>query len=136
MLICLEFSITRRIWTKWNNNFYFLSHPSPTYFGLKRIHNSISIFLEFFCYFFFLIFSYASGRNETERSFLFSLFHILFHPILVWNLAITVLFYISNFFYIFLKFCISSRVGAKQNDNFYFDTFSAFSNLFGLETKP
>ena len=43
-----------------------LSRPFPSYFGLKWSHNGIFYFIEFFCYF-FLIFSSASGRNETKR---------------------------------------------------------------------
>ena len=35
-VIFLEFSITRRVGTERNDNFYFsLSHLFPTYFGLK-----------------------------------------------------------------------------------------------------
>ena len=46
-------------------NFIFsLSHPSPTYFGLKWIHNGI---FEFFCYF-FGIFYCGSGRNGMKRN--------------------------------------------------------------------
>jgi len=110
----LEFSIPRRVGTKRNDNFYFLSfssflqlflarneavmvffkssnffaiffeflflvglerngtiififsfsHLFQSYFGLKRIHNCIYYFFEFFCYF-FGIFYYASGWNET-----------------------------------------------------------------------
>ena len=38
----LEFSITHRVGTERNDNFYFpLSHLFPTYFGLKWIHNGI-----------------------------------------------------------------------------------------------
>ena len=40
------------------------------------------------------------------------------------------------FFTIFLEFYITRRVGTKRNDNFYFPSFSAFSNLFWLEMKP
>ena len=40
------------------------SHLFQTYFGLKRIHNCIFYFFEFFCYF-FGIFYYASGWYET-----------------------------------------------------------------------
>ena len=41
------------------------SHLFQTYFGLKRIHNRIFYFIFlFFCYF-FGIFYYASGWNET-----------------------------------------------------------------------
>ena len=51
-------------------------------------------FFEFFCYF-FGIFYYALGRNETERQDLLSLFRGIFQPILALNEAIVVFF---NFF--------------------------------------
>ena len=41
-----------------------------------------------------------------------------------------------NFFAIFLEFLITRRAGTKRNDNFYFLSFSSFSNLFSLEMKP
>ena len=43
-----------------------VSRSIPTYYGFKWIHNGIFKFSEFFFYFFW-IFYYASGRNETER---------------------------------------------------------------------
>ena len=57
---------------------------------------------------------------------MFSLFHMLLHPILAWNVAKTVFFYILSFFTIFLILCITRRVGTKRNDNFYFHSISAF----------
>ena len=85
---------------------------------------------------FFEIFYFASGRNETEWYFLYSLFLDLYQPILAWNEAIMVFFNFLNFFAIFLEFSISRRVGTERNDNFYFLSFSAFFNLFWLEMKP
>ena len=84
---------------------------------------------------FFLIFYYALDRNEAERQYLFSLFLILFRTILASNQAKMWFFNFFNFFAIFLEFSITRRVGTKQNDNFYFLSFSAFSNLFWLEMK-
>ena len=43
-----------------------VSRSVPTYYGFKWGHNGISKFSEFFFYF-FGIFYYALGRNETER---------------------------------------------------------------------
>ena len=91
-------------------------------------------FLNFF--YFFLIFYYASGRNGTDRKFLFYLIHILFQPIFARNVAIFLVFYILNFLAIFLKFYITHWVGTKRNDNFYFFSFSSISNLLWLEMKP
>ena len=60
-------------------------------------------FLEFFCYF-FVIFYYALGRNETEQQDLLSLFLCIFQPILALNEAIMAFFNFFNFFAIFLEF--------------------------------
>ena len=145
-VLVMEFSITRRVGMKRNDNFYFLyfsafsnlfwlemkpqwyvliffflllwnfllrvgkerngtiififslSHPFPTYFGLKWRHNGF--FFPFF-EFFLQIFYYASDWKETERQFLFSPFLGLFQPILAWNEAIMVFFSLLNFFAFF-----------------------------------
>ena len=60
-------------------------------------------FFEFFCYF-YGIFYYALGRNETERQDLLSLFLGIFEPILPLNEAILAFFNFLNFFAIFLEF--------------------------------
>ena len=57
-------------------------------------------FFEFFCYY-FGIFYYALGWNETERQDLFSFFLDLFQPILALNEAVMVFFNFMNFFAIF-----------------------------------
>ena len=67
---------------------FFLFHPPSTYGVLKWRDNGI---FEFFCYF-FGIFYYALGRNETERQDLFSFFLGLFQPILALKEAIMVFF--------------------------------------------
>ena len=78
----------------------------PTYYSLKWSQNGIVIFSEFFSIF-FLIFYYATGRNETERQFLFSVFLGLFQPILAWNEATMVFF---NFFLFFWNFQLLVRL--------------------------
>ena len=40
-----------------------------------------------------------------------------------------------DFFALFMEFYITRRIGTKRNDNFYFISFSALSNLFWLEMK-
>ena len=60
-------------------------------------------FFEFFCYF-FGIFYYALGWNETEQQYLLSFFLDLFQPILALNEAILAFFNFLNFFAIFLQF--------------------------------
>ena len=47
-----------------------------------------------------------------------------------------VVFNFLNFFAIFLEFCLARRERTKWSDNFYFLSFSAFSNLFWLGMKP
>ena len=67
---------------------------------------------------------------------MFSLFLILFRPISAWNEPFFVFLLFFEFFTIFLEFSITLRVGTKRNDNFYFLSFPAFSNLFWLIMKP
>ena len=88
-------------------------------------------FFELFCYF-FGIFYYALGRNETERHDLLSLFLGIFQTILALNEAIMVFFNFLNFVAIFLKVSITRRVRTKRNDNFYFLSFLTYSKLFWL----
>ena len=112
-----------------------ISRHFPTYFGIKWSHNCIFWFFLFF-FSFFGIFYYPSGWKGMERQFLFFLFHGISQPILAWNEAIMVFFNFLIFFSLFLEFYISRRVGTERKDNFYFRSFSSFSNLFWLEKKP
>ena len=87
----LEFSISRWVGTKQNDNSYFLSFSA----SFNRWNEAIIeffLFFELFCYF-FLIFYNASGRNKTKLLFLFSLFLGLFQTILAWNDAIMLFFF-------------------------------------------
>ena len=76
-------------------------------------------FFEFFCYF-FAIFYYALGRNETERQDLLSLFLGIFQSILALNEAILVFFNFFNFLAIFFEFYIRRRVGTERNGTIIF----------------
>ena len=131
--IFLEFSITLWVGTKRNDNFYFLS--LSLFQPILARNDARMDFYHFFNFFasFFGIFCYASSGNEMEQRFLFSQFLGLFKPILAWNEATMVFFY---FFSLFLEFSITCRVITELKDNFYFFSFSAFSNLFWLEMKP
>ena len=130
LLFCWNFQLRDRQERNGMRIFIFsISHHFPTYFGLKWAHCGIFFIFQLFCYF-FGIFYFASGRNETEWYFLYALFPGIFHPILAWNEAIVVFFNFLNFFAILLEFSITRRAGAKRNDNFYFLSFSSFSNLF------
>ena len=94
-------------------------------------------FYEFCCYF-FLEFSIMGrvGRNGSEQYVSLSLFLGLLQRTLDWKEAKMEFFNFLNFFAVFLEFSITRRVRTKQNDNFYFLSFSSFSNLFWLEMKP
>ena len=79
----LEFSITCRVRTKRNVNFYFLSFSAfSNLFWLEMKPWRCFLIFWIFWYFFW-IFYYASGKDETKRYFLFSHFLTLFQPILV-----------------------------------------------------
>ena len=128
----LEFSITRRVGTKFNDNFCFTSFSAIS--NLFWLQMKPQWYFLIFWNFLFGIFDYVSGRNwtETEWSFLFSLFLGLFQHIFAWKVDITVFFNFLNFFVIFLEFSITRQVGTERTDNFYFLSFSSFSNLFLL----
>ena len=122
----------------WERNGIFIlsiSRPFPTYFDLKWGPNGVIWFFDFSS-FFFGIFYYPSGRNGTERQFLFFLFLGISQPILAWNGAIIGFFNFSKIFAIFLEFSFTRWVGTKRKDNFYFFSFSAFPNLFWHEMEP
>ena len=130
MVFCWNFQLRVRQERNGMTIFIFsLSHHFPTYLGLKWTHNGIFFIFELFCYF-FGIFYFAMGRNETERYFLYSLFLGIFQSILAWNECIMVYINFFNFIAIFWEFLITRQVGIKRNDNFYFLSFSSFSNLF------
>ena len=95
--------------TEWNDNFYFSSFSD--FSNLKAWNEAIMGSFNFLN--FFGIFYHASGKNETERKFLFSLFLILFQPIMAWNESIMVFFSFLNFFSLFLNFLL--RVGKERN---------------------
>ena len=95
----------RQVGTERNDNF---SSPpfSASFQPMVARNGAIMLFFnffEFFCYF-FGIFYYALGRNETERQYLFSFFPGLCQPILALNEAILAFFNFLNFFAIFLEF--------------------------------
>ena len=78
-----------------------LSQPFPSYFGLKRSYDGDFKFFEIFCHFFRIFYS-GSGRNPSERLFLFSFYLSVSHPILAWKEAMTVFSNFLNFVTIFL----------------------------------
>ena len=131
----MEFSITLRIGTKRNDNFYFLYFPSySNLFWLIKPHWYFLIFLIFLP--FFWNFLSRLGKEWNGTIIFIFLVCILFQPILARKEFIMVFFNFLNFFVIFLEFSITHRVGTKRNDNFYFLSFSSFSILFWLEMNP
>ena len=96
-------SITGRVGIHWNDFFFFslllslsqlifsLSRHFPTYFASKRSHNSV--------FYFFGIFYYGSGRNSSERFFLFYFLSFLAIPNLFWLEKLS-----KCWFWIFLLF--------------------------------
>ena len=134
--IFLEFSISRWVGTKWNDNFYFLPFSSFSYlFWLEK--NAYRYFLNFLNFLiFFLNFLLRVGLEQNVMIiFILSLSHP-FQTYFGLKRIHNCIFYFFEFFAIFLEFSITRRVVTKRNDNFYFVSFSSFSNLFWLEMKP
>ena len=133
----MEFSSTRLVGTKRNETIIFIfhiSHPFPTYFGLKWTI-IVFFFFEFFTIFMEFSITHWVGTERNGTIIFISLFLIFFQPILAWNKFLMVFFNFLNFFVIFLEFSITRWAGTKRNNNFYFLSFSASSNLFWLEMR-
>ena len=79
---------------------------------------------------FFWIFSYASGRNETKRWFLFSLSKPFPTNFGLECRRNCFFYYFLKNFAIFLEFSMTHLVGTEQNDNFYFLSLSLFQPIF------
>ena len=115
LAIFLEFSIMHWVGTERNDNFYFRSFSD---FSNLEARNEAIMVVSFNFLNFFGIFYHASDKNETERKFLFSLFLILFEPIMAWNESTMVFFNFWNFFSIFFNFLL--RVGQEWNGTIIF----------------
>ena len=130
----LEFSISRRVGTKRNDNFYFLSFTSFLQLFLARNEAIMVCFksLNFFANFFeFSI----SRRVGTKRNYYFYLlsFSSFLQLFLARNEAIMVFFNSLNFFAIIFNFLF--RVGLERNGTiiFIFSLSRPFPTYFGLE---
>ena len=136
LLILLEFSITRRVGTKRNCNFYFFHSSTFSnlfWLGMKP-QRYFLIFLIFFLFFWNFLLRVEWEQNGTAI-FIFSIprpFPTYFG--LEWSH--NSIFWFFDFFSLFLEFSIICRVRTERKDNFYFFSFSAFSNLFWLEMMP
>ena len=92
--------------------------------------------MNFFCYFFVIFMEFSiRHRVGTKRNdnFLFSLFPILFQPILAWNEFVMVFFNFFNFFLFFWNFLL--RVGQERNGwiTFIFAISHHFRTYYGLK---
>ena len=125
----MEFSIRRWVGTKRNDNFYFLYFSAFSNLFWLEMKPQWYFLIFWFFFFFFGIFYYPSGRNGTERQFLFFIFLGISQPILAWNEAITVFFNLLNFFAIFLEFYLKRQGGTQRNDNFFFLSLSFFQPI-------
>ena len=86
--------------------------------------------LNFFAIFLKFSITRRVGTKQIETTiFIFSL-SLRFPTYFVLKRSHNGVFNFLNFFAIFLEFSITRRVGTERNDNFYFFSFSAFSNLF------
>ena len=114
--------------------FFFICQPIPTYFGLKRSHNRVFEFFKNFRYF-FGIFFYTLGWNETEPQFLFLYFSAFSN--LFWLDMKPQWYYLIFlfFFFFFLEFFITRRVGTERNGKtiFIFSLSRHFPTYFGLK---
>ena len=131
----MEFSITYRVGTERNDNFYFLSFSDFSY--LKAWNEAIMVsfnFLNFFAI--FLKFSIMRRvRTKRNKNFYFLCFSSFSN--LLW-LEMKPQWYFLFFLYFFapfLEFSITHRVGTKRNDNFYFSLSLPFPTNFGLERR-
>ena len=134
--IFMVFSITLRVETVRNENFYFLSFSafSNLFWLVMKSQWYFLLFLNFFLFFWNFLLRIGQERNGT---IIFnSLFLLRFQPIFARNVFVLVFFNFLYVFVIFLEFSITHRVGTKQNDNFYILSFSAFFNLFWFEMMP
>ena len=108
-VIFLEFSITSRVKTKRNDNFYFLYFSS--FYYLLWLEMKPQRYFLIFLYFFatFLKFSITQREGTERNDNFFSLFLILFQPSLAWNELIMLFFNFWIFMIFFWNFLL--RIG-------------------------
>ena len=110
-----------------------ISHPFKIYYGLKWSHNGIfKFFLIFFVIFLEFSIRHRVGTKRNDN-FLFSLFPILFQPILAWNEFIMVFFNFFNFFLFFWNFLLRVRYERNGRIIFIFSISHHFTTYYGLK---
>ena len=89
-------------------------------------------FLNFYVIFLEFSITHRVGTKRNDN-FLFSLFSILFQPILAWNEFIMIFFNFLNFFLFFWYFLL--RIGKEQNGRiiFIFSISHPFTTCYGLK---
>ena len=100
-LIFLEFSSTPLVGTKRNERIifiFYISHPFPSYFGLKWTIIVFVLFFEFFTIFMEFSITHRVGTELNGTIIFISLFLIFFQPILAWIEFIMVFLNFLNFF--------------------------------------
>ena len=127
--IFLEFSLSRQVGTKRENNFNLLS--LSLFQPILAWNHAIMVFFIFLNFYAtFLEFS-ITHRVGTERNG---------NTISIFALSRPVPTFLGlkrshNGVFLFFELSLMPRVGTKRNDCFYFLFFSAFSNLFWHEMK-
>ena len=107
----LEFSVTNPIGRKRKDNFYVFSFSA---FSNLFWHEMKPQWYFFIFFSFFGILYFPSGRNGTERQFLFYLFLLLVQPILAWKEAIMGFFFFCHNFFTFFFLIISYASGRNE----------------------
>ena len=133
--IYFEFSITHREGMERNGTIIFifsLSHPSPTYFGLKWSHNAI--FLIFLLFFWNFLLRVGLERNGTII-FIFSIFLAFCNLFLVEMKPQLYFLIFWIFFAILLEFSLTRCVGTERNGTiiFIFSLSHPSPTYFGLK---
>ena len=129
--IFLEFSITRRVGTERNNNFYFLSFSALS--NLFWVEMTPYWFYDYFLTFFAISLEFSIARRVgTERNdnFYF-LFLSIFVPILAWNVVIMVFFLFFLLF--FWNFVLQMWLERNGTIIFILSLSPPFATYFGLK---
>ena len=136
MLFFLEFSITCRVGTERTYNFYLVSFLafSNLFWLEKKLWQGFLIFWNFLLFFWNFPLRVGWERNETII-FIFSLYQPFSTYFGLKRSHNRVFQFFEFCCYFFFELSLMRRVGTKWNDNFYFLSFSDFSNLFWLEMK-
>ena len=131
MFLILFQPIMHRVGTKRNDNFLFSLFPI-LFQPILTWNEFVMVFFNFFNFFlFFWNFLLCVGQERNGRIiFIFSISHpFTTYYGLKW--IHNGIFF--NFFSIFFEFPITRWEGTERNDNFYFISFTSFSNLFSPE---